>query len=466
MREGAYDGGWSPAVVNLLLDLFYGAGLCARQIDAQFLRSREDCVIRVTHFNCGSVRGKNFHVQAQRLHFLDQDLEGFGNARLGDVLALDDRFVDLHTTVDVIGLDREEFLERVGGAISFERPHFHFTEALATELCLTTQRLLRDHGVRAGGACVDLVVHQVVELQDVHVADRDRIREGLAGAAVKQAGLARGVDQAVTVAGHVGGIQQARDFLFAGTVEHRRGNSGGTTLTRQVRQLLDPLGLAFDLPAGLGNPAEVRFEHLAHVHTARNTQRVQDDVNGGAVGKEGHVLDRKDLGDNTLIAVAAGELVTVGDLALLGDVDADQLVHARGKLVALLAVEDADTDDLADLTVRNLERGVTHLAGLLTEDRAEQALLGGQLGLTLGRDLADQDVPCFNLGTDVDDAALVQAGQDFLGHVGDVTGDFLGTKLGVAGIDLVLLDVDGGKDVLGNDALREDDGVLEVVAFP
>ncbi|MDT4865491.1 hypothetical protein FQZ97_1002930 [compost metagenome] len=92
--------------------------------------------------------------------------------------------------MDVIRLDREEFLERVSGAVSFERPHFHFTEALAAELSLTTQRLLRDHGVRAGGARVDLVVHQVVELQDVHVADRDRIRERLAGAAVEQAGLA------------------------------------------------------------------------------------------------------------------------------------------------------------------------------------------------------------------------------------------------------------------------------------
>src|SRR5215217_7991954 len=465
MRKVRYDGGAHPPSYASL-DLFYGTGLCTGQIDTQFLRSREDCVIRVTHFNCGSVRGEDFHVQAQRLHFLDQDLEGLGNARLGDVLALDDGFVDLHATVDVIRLDREEFLERVGRAISFERPHFHFTEALATELCLTTQRLLRDHGVRAGGARVDLVVHQVVELQDVHGADRDRIRERLAGAAVKQTGLAGGVDQALSIAGHVGGVQQARDFLFAGAVEHRRGNSGLATLARQVRQLLDPLGLAFDLPAGLGNPAEVRFEHLAHVHTARDTQRVQDDINGGAVGKEGHVLNGEDLGDNTLVAVAAGELVAVGDLALGSDVDADQLVHAGGQFVVVVAVEDAHADDGAGLAVGHLQGGVADFAGLLAEDSAQQALFRGQFGFTLRGDLSDQDVPCFNLGTDVDDAALVQACQYFLGHVGDVTGDFLGTKLGVAGIDLVLLDVDGGKNVLCNNALREDDGVLEVVAFP
>ena len=153
-------------------------------------------------------------------------------------------------------------------------------------------------------------------------------------------------------------------------------------------------------------------------------------------------------------------------LRLCGHVDADQLVHARGQLVVVVAVEDADADDGAGLAVRNLQGGVAHFAGLLTEDGAQQALFRGQLGLALRGDLADQDVAGFNLGTDVDDAALVQAGQDFLGHVRDVTGDFLGTKLGVAGIDLVLLDVDRGEHVLGDDALGEDDGILEVVAFP
>src|SRR4051795_3355995 len=49
------------------------------------------------------------------------------------------------------------------------------------------------------------------------------------------------------------------------------------------------------------------------------------------------------------LAVAAGELVTVLDLALLGDVDADQLVDARRQLVLVVAREDADADDLAVL---------------------------------------------------------------------------------------------------------------------
>ncbi len=65
----------------------------------------------------------------------------------------------------VVGLDGQHFLQDVGGAVGFQRPHFHLTEALATELGLAAQRLLGDQRVRAGGAGVHLVVDQVVQLQ-------------------------------------------------------------------------------------------------------------------------------------------------------------------------------------------------------------------------------------------------------------------------------------------------------------
>ena len=180
----------------------------------------------------------------------------------------------------------------------------------------------------------------------------------------------------------------------------------------------------------------------------------------------GHVLDRQDLGDDALVAVAAGELVALGDLALLGHVDPDQLVDAGRQLVGVLPGEDPDVDDLAGLAVGHLERGVADLAGLLTEDGPQQALLGRELGLALGGDLADQDVAGTDLGADADDAPLVEVLQDLLGEVGDVPGDLLGAELGVPGVDLVLLDVDRGEDVVAHQALGEDDGVLVVVALP
>jgi hypothetical protein len=127
----------------------------------------------------------------------------------------------------------------------------------------------------------------------------------------------------------------------------------------------------------------VGLEDLAHVHAGRHAERVEDDVDGGAVGQEGHVLEREDLGDDALVAVAAGELVAHADLALLGDVDPDQLVDAGRQLVALVTAEHLDVDDLARLAVGHLERRVADLAGLLAEDGPQEALLGGELGLAL-----------------------------------------------------------------------------------
>ena len=113
-----------------------------------------------------------------------------------------------------------------------------------------------------------------------------------------------------------------------------------------------------------------------------------------------------------------------------------------------------------------LSAGVAHLAGLLAEDRAEQPLLRGQLGLALRGDLADQDVARLDLGADADDAPLVEVGQHLLGDVRDVPGDLLGAELGVPGVDLVLLDVDRGQHVVLHQALGQDDRVLVVVALP
>src|SRR5680860_1591734 len=89
-----------------------------------------------------------------------------------------------------------------------QRSHRHLTETVSTERRLTTQRLLRDHGVRAGRTSVDLVVDEVVELQDVHVADRNRLRERLTGAAVEELGLSRGADETLAVASERRGLKE------------------------------------------------------------------------------------------------------------------------------------------------------------------------------------------------------------------------------------------------------------------
>ena len=136
------------------------------------------------------------------------------------------------------------------------------------------------------------------------------------------------------------------------------------------------------------------------------------------------------------------------------------------QVVAALAAEGLDVDDDAALAVGHLQRGVADLARLLLEDRADQLLLGRQLGLALRRDLADEQVARADLGADADDAAVVEVAQRLLGAVRDVAGDLLVAQLGRAGVDLVLLDVDRGELVVLDQAAREDDRVLEVVALP
>ena len=130
------------------------------------------------------------------------------------MLALDDVLVHLGPAVDVVRLDGEHLLQRVRRAVGLERPHFHLAEALAAELRLAAQRLLRDEAVRAGRARVHLVVDEVVQLQHVHVADGDRAVERLAGAAVVQRDLA-GTRQPRE-------LEHALDLLLGRAVEHRR----------------------------------------------------------------------------------------------------------------------------------------------------------------------------------------------------------------------------------------------------
>ena len=138
--------------------------------------------------------------------------------------------------------------------------------------------------------------------------------------------------------------------------------------------------------------------------------------------------------------MSTGHLVADRDLALLRNGDAHQLVHAWGE-VNLFTVELAHFDNGAALAVWESQRGVLHFARLLTEDRAEESLFSGDLGLTLRRDLADKDVARAYIGADVDDAALVKAREELLRNVGDVARDLLRPELGVAGLDLVLLNV-------------------------
>src|ERR1035437_214982 len=267
-------------------------------------------------------------VETQRLQLANQYVERFRHARLDGGLALDDGLVDFRAAIHIVRLRRQQFLQDVRGAIGFERPDFHFPETLSAELRLAAQRLLRDQRIRPDGARVDLVVHQVRDLQHVDVAPRPRLFELGTRHAVEERGLAR--------RRFSGFRQRLLDFALGRAVEYR--------------------GRVMQTPR-LGRPPEVGLQNLADVHTAGNAQRIEHDFHRCSIREVRHVLLGQNPRDHTLVSVAARHLIAHAQLTLHGDVDLHQLDHAGRQLIALAQFGDLFIGDLfqhRDLARRHL----------------------------------------------------------------------------------------------------------------
>jgi len=403
---------------------------------------------------------------------------------------------------------------------------------------------------------VDLVLYQMGEFHHIDPADGYLFVDQFTGASV--------VERRLAALGDTGPFHLRPDLVEGRPVENRRGV------------------IASELSR---SPAEIGLEDLAEIHTRRHAEGIEDDVDRGAVGHVGHILDRDDLGDDALVAVTAGHLVAHHQLALLGDVDLGELNDARRKFVAdgdlelaqlvlildrrhpgivtgidqgdlaiglfiigergavvdiveielaeigglehglgldddlagglfthavaglavedrdhlvgaqgadaafllfepefelvealfllapgggifFLAREEAGVDDDALESGSGLERGVLDVAGFFTKDGLEEFLFGGGIALTLGSHLADQNVAGEDLGSGADDAVLIEVFGGLFGDVGNFTGQFLFAALGVAHLQLELLDVDRGEDVVAHDALGDDDGVFKIITAP
>src|SRR5579864_6118307 len=155
-----------------------------------------------------------FHIEAERLQLADEYVKRFRHAGLHGGFALDDGLVNLGAAVYVVGLRRQQFLQDERRAVGFQRPDFHFSETLSAELRLAAQGLLGYERIRSDGTGVNLVVHQVRQLEHVDVAHGDGLFELLARHAVEQGRLARG--------GQAGVLEQRLDLAFFRSVEHRR----------------------------------------------------------------------------------------------------------------------------------------------------------------------------------------------------------------------------------------------------
>ena len=150
-----------------------------------------------------------------------------------------------------------------------------------------------------------LVLHHVSEFEEVGDADSGRLVKALARLAVIDVGGAEGRKPCL--------VSPLLQIVKFGTIEDGRGK-------------LHTQALAGGTKNGL--------ENLTEVHARGHAHRVQNQVYGTAVGQERHVFHAHDLGDDALVAMAAGQFVTHLNLTLLGHVDLGHLHDARGQVVA------------------------------------------------------------------------------------------------------------------------------------
>ena len=79
------------------------------------------------------------------------------------------------------------------------------------------------------------------------------------------------------------------------------------------------------------------LEHLTDIHSRRHAHRVQHDVERRSVREERHILGREYARDDALVSVTTRHLVSDRDLALLRDINADDLVDSGRELVGRVA---------------------------------------------------------------------------------------------------------------------------------
>src|SRR4029077_10874790 len=219
---------------------------------------------------------------------------------------------DTSPALHVIGLNRQQFLQRIGSTIGLERPDLHLAEALAAILRFTAKRLLSDERIWAYRPRMNLVRHKVAELHHVDVANYDFLVERIAGATIEQTRLSVLLHPCEALL-LFGLLQIVANLFFLDSIEDRGGH--------------------FESKCFRSN-AEVGFQNLTHIHTAPTASRVKHDVNRCSVREERHVFLGYNARHNAFVAVTACHFVANTELALASDVNFDLFDYPRFDLLA------------------------------------------------------------------------------------------------------------------------------------
>ena len=164
--------------------------------------------------------------------------------------------------------------------------------------------------------------------------------------------------------------------------------------------------------------------------------------------------------------MAAGHFIADGNLPLLRNVAAHNLIDAGAQLIAVGAGKFLHIHNDAVFAMGHAQRSIAHLARLLAKDGAQQTLLSGELRLALRRHFTNKDIARVHLSAYTNHTEFIEILQCILADVRNIAGDLLRPKLRIARFRFILLNMNRSEHIVAHNLFIDQDGVLVVVAFP
>ncbi len=122
-------------------------------------------------------------------------------------------FVNAGPSGHIVRFDRQEFLKGMSRAVGLKRPDLHLSQALASELSLPSQGLLGHQGIGPNRTGMDLLIHQMMQLKQVHIAHGHLMMKGITRSPVVEGGLPAHREPCL--------VQMFLDLLLRGPIKNR-----------------------------------------------------------------------------------------------------------------------------------------------------------------------------------------------------------------------------------------------------
>ena len=164
--------------------------------------------------------------------------------------------------------------------------------------------------------------------------------------------------------------------------------------------------------------------------------------------------------------MTSGHFVSDRKFSLLSDIDTNQFVHASFEDIVIFFRECLYIDDNSGFTVRNTYGRITDFADLLIEDGTIQAFFSRKLRFSLRSDFSYKNISGSDFGSYANDPVFVDITKGVIADIRNLTGDFFGTELRIAGFALVLFNMNRSVYIIPDELFVNKDSILVVVAFP